>query len=176
MTRIFKFALLVVFCCILHVAITLAELQTPNNEPNQPIFDKLIPPEKLKEDLDFLFKTIEEVHPNMYAYTSKKEFLPLRDKLYKQVNRSMTRLEFYKLVAPVVALLKSGHTRILPPPQEFKKYVNKGGKVFPLALRLENSNVVLVENLSHLDLAIGEKVLTINQEPACEGTRVCIRR
>lgn len=34
--RIFKFSLLVIFCYVLHTTITLAESQTPNNEPNRP--------------------------------------------------------------------------------------------------------------------------------------------
>lgn len=80
----------------------------------------------------------------------------------------MTRLEFYKLAAPVVALLKSGHTIILPPPNEFKDYVNAGGKVFPLSLGLESLNIVLAESHIQLGVPIGGTVLTINQEPAFE--------
>ncbi len=168
MTRIFKFALLVGFCCILHVAITLAELQTPNNEPNQPIFAKLIPPDKLKEDLDFLFKTIEEVHPNMYAYISKEEFSKYRNKLYNQVDHPMNPLEFYKLVAPVVASLKNGHTFIQPFKEELKKVAEGGGRVFPLSLYLDGTKVILEKNYSSTQLPLGEPVLTINGQPAAE--------
>jgi len=105
-------------------------------EAKLPGCEKSIKANRLKEDLDFLFKTIEEVHPSMYAYTSKEEFEP--------------------------------HTIILPPPNEFKDYVNAGGKVFPLSLGLEGLNIVLAENHIQLGVPIGGTVLTINQEPAFE--------
>jgi len=91
MKKIFKIFSLIALSCVLYMDNTFAESPTPNQEPNQPAYLKPIPPEKLKEDLDFLFKTIEEVHPNMYAYSSKEEFDPLREQLYKRINRPMNR-------------------------------------------------------------------------------------
>ncbi|MHC4244131.1 MAG: hypothetical protein ACYSU4_17125, partial [Planctomycetota bacterium] len=60
-----------------------------DKELNQPAYLKPIPPDKLKEDLDFLFKTIEEVHPNMYAYIKKEEYAQIKSELYKQVDHVM---------------------------------------------------------------------------------------
>ncbi len=137
-------------------------------EPNQPDYAKSIPPDKLKEDLDFLFKSIEEVHPNMYAYTSKEKFSPLRDQLYSQINRPITRLEFYKLAAPVVASLKSGHTYIQPFAQELKKFIENGGSVFPLVLCSDGSKIILTENYTSTPLPLGKTVLAINGQPAAE--------
>jgi hypothetical protein len=143
-----------------------SEQTKPYTELNRLSYERTIETHKLKEDLDLLFKTIEEVHPNMYAYTSREEFSPVKKKLYFQINQPMNRMEFYKLVAPVVASLKSGHTIILPPPNEFKDYVNAGGKVFPLSLGLEGLNIVLVESHIQLGVPLGGTVLAINQEPA----------
>lgn len=137
-------------------------------KPNQPDYLKLIPPDKLKEDLDFLFKTIEEVHPNMYAYTSKEEFEPLRGQLYHQINQPMNRLEFYKLVAPVIAELKSAHTFIWPLLEEFKKYVDGGGEFFPLSIRWDGQTATIVGNNGHNTLLIGATILTINESEASE--------
>jgi len=136
--------------------------QELSKEPNLPDYAKSIPPEKLKEDLDFLFKTIEEVHPNMYAYTSKEEFGPLREQLYKDVNRSMTRLEFFKLTAPAVAAVKNSHTALQPFTQEFTSYFKGDGKVFPLELRWYGSKVILSKDYSSASLPVGGEVLTIN--------------
>lgn len=121
-----RYTILAFVFCVLYITNTFAEPQVPTQKPNQSYYLKLIPPDKLKEDLDFLFKTIEEVHPNMYAYTSKEEFVPLRKQLYKSINQPINRLEFYKLVAPVVASFKSGHTYMPPPPSEFGEYILKG--------------------------------------------------
>jgi len=137
-------------------------------EPNQPDYAKLIPPDKLKEDLDFLFKTIEEVHPNMYAYTSKEEFNPLREQLYESIDHPMNRLDFYKLVAPVVAALKNGHTFIEPISKPFQEYLIKGGKIFPLNLYWDGERVIVHAYSGPNDLPIGTKVLTIDNQDAKE--------
>jgi len=127
---------------------------------------KLLAPDKLKQDLDFLFKTIEEVHPNMYAYTSKEEFGHLRDNLYKQIKCPMTGLDFYKLTAPVIAALKNTHTYMVPFIQEYKQYFESGGRVFPLELRLSDSKIIISKNFSSVSLPLGGEILTINSRQA----------
>ena len=154
--------------CILSAAISFAEPNIPANEPNQPVYLKPMPPEKLKEDLDFLFKTIEEVHPNMYAYISKEKFTPLRDKLYNQITQPMSRLEFYKAVAPVVAGLKNGHTYIDPPKEEFTYYLENGGKLFPVEFLCTGNPVTLAACYGVDDLPIGGEVLQIDNRDAKE--------
>jgi hypothetical protein len=133
------------------------------NEPNQPAYLKVIPPEKLKEDLDFLFKTIEEVHPNMYAYTSKEEFAPIRKQVYEDINQPMKQVEFFKLVSPVVAQLKNGHMN-LDFPYGFEVYISSGGKVFPLKFYWDGDKAILSENRGKDSLPMGGIVEAINGE------------
>jgi len=132
-------------------------------KPSLPDYAKTIPSGELKEDLDFLFKTIEEVHPNMYAYTSKEEFDPLREQLYKRINCSMNQLEFYKLVAPAVAAIKNSHTFVYPPYlDEFKSYYLGGGLVFPLEISWDEQNPVVCKNYSNDSLPPNCELLVIN--------------
>jgi len=163
-----RYTILALAFCILCITNTFAEPQALNQEPNQPAYLKTIPPDKLKEDLDFLFKTIEEVHPNMYAYTSEEKFTPRREQLYKNINRPMNRLEFYKLVAPVVASLKSGHTFVYPPVEEFNEYIKAGGRIFPLSLNLDSEKAILSGNYSSTTLPIGGTILSIHEQDASE--------
>jgi hypothetical protein len=123
-------------------------------------YAKVFGPDKLKEDLDFLFQTIREVHPNMYAYTSEQEFSGLCDQLYSQINRPMSRLEFYKAVAPVVASLKNGHTYICP------LSLRENDKVFPLGLCWGSQDVILQNNYTSNALPLGGTVLAINGKDA----------
>ena len=166
MKKISKILCSIVVFCSLHIATTFAELQTPNQEHKLPFYLKPFTPDKLKEDLDFLFKTIEEVHPNMYAYTPKEEFEQSRDKLYNQITQIMTRLEFYKLVAPIVASLKNGHTYMHPLNDLFGEYVLKGGKMFPLVLYWNGTCVILKSYVCHNDLPLGGEVLNIDNQNA----------
>jgi hypothetical protein len=168
MKSIFNSLVWMLVCLNLSATGNSAELQAQNQDSNQPTYLRLIPPEKLKEDLDFLFKTIEEVHPNMYAYTSKEEFSNRLAKLYQQASQPMTRLEFYKAVAPVVASLKNGHTYIIPRLEEFGDYVLKGGKIAPLVVHWNGESVLLKSYFSSTDLPLGGEVLTINNQDAKE--------
>ena len=168
MVKILKTSIFVLICFSLFAYLSSAEPAEKTSDEKEPAYLKTIPPDKLKEDLDFLFKTIEEVHPNMYAYTSKEEFAPLRDQLYKNINRPMTRLEFYKLTAPIVASLKNGHTFIQQPFTEFSEYIQKGGKIFPLDFYLDGESVFLSVYHGPIHLPIGGEVLTIDSQNAKE--------
>jgi hypothetical protein len=78
------------------------------------IQEKAIPLKLLKEDVNFLFKSIEEIHPNPYAYTNKTTIYELKNRLMREIGKPLTQLEFYKLIAPLVASLKEGHTFVIP--------------------------------------------------------------
>ena len=140
-------------------------MKTPEIHREQQIdkkagYSKPIPLDKLKEDLDFLFKTIEEVHPNMYAYTSKEEFTSLREELYKDIAHPMNNREFYRLVAPVVASLKNGHTYLCA----FS--LTGDDKVFPIGLHWDGEDVILQNDYAGNMLPLGGTILTINGEDA----------
>lgn len=170
--------------CMLLALLALAmwlssEAATAGAEEVGAVAAKTISPELLRQDMDFLFKSIEEIHPNMYAYTGRKEFDLCRSGLYKHIDHAMTASEFYWQLAPVVASLKMGHVNIWP--HENMKVLLPGGvkggmAVFPLAIRLEGANVVLEKNFSSVPLPLGATVETINGEKASaviEGLARC---
>jgi len=128
------------------------------NEPNQPAYLKVIPPEKLKEDLGFLFKTIEEVHPNMYAYTSKEEFEFIRRDLYDKVIESLSVREFYKEVARAIAYLQFGHCLVIPP--ELQGKFTKS-RILPLKLRWDGEDVVVAQDFTEAGIG-GGKLLEVD--------------
>jgi hypothetical protein len=105
------------------------------SEPNQPAYLKTIPPDKLKEDLDFLFKTIEEVHPNLYAYSNREEYALVKNELYKQIDHAMSISEFYVYVQPVVYYLKDDHTRIFRPPNFIRPKITESMRKFGKRLK-----------------------------------------
>lgn len=114
----------------------------------------------MKEDLDFLFNTIEEVHPNIYAYTPKDEFVPYRDDLYRQINQPISVVEFYKKTAPVVTLIKDGHTRVYP----YTVILPWNDRFFPLLCLWQNQQLVIHRNTGNIDVPIGGVIVSINSE------------
>src|SRR5713226_2498855 len=65
---------------------------------------------KLQEDLRILKSALEEGHPGIYRYTPKPDVDRAFAAAADQLNRPMTALEFYRVLAPTVAALKCGHT------------------------------------------------------------------
>ena len=144
--------------------ITPPEVNKPHeiNEPNQPAYLKPIPPEKLKEDLDFLFKTIEEVHPNMYAYIIESEFEKYKKELYENIKKPRDKIELYKLVAPVICQLRFGHCNVFPP--RFQEFQTQG-KFIPLSFDLDGKDLIVVKNLTNNNVPENGKIIKINNQP-----------
>jgi len=148
----------IVLSCSFWTASILAEAPKANEEPNQPSYLKLIPPDKLKEDLDFLFKTIEEVHPNMYAYTSREEFEPISRELYDKATESLRVHEFYKEIARAITYLQFGHCLVVPP--ELHGKFTKS-RILPVKLRWDGECAVVVQDFSEAGVT-GSKLLEVD--------------
>lgn len=139
-------------------------------------FGKTFTPSQLKADLDFMFGTLEAVHPNLYAYTNDSIVHREREDEERRLNRPMTRLEFYREIAPLVALLKDGHTSVYSPYEEWEQYKKLGGLLFPFALDVQTTHTYIQTNYSADTLiASGMELLAVNgksiQEIAVELTR-----
>ena len=158
---------LLVGCSSLHDKST-SQVRSQAETAQEPAFSELVAPDKLREDLDFLFKTIAEVHPNMYAYISEEEFAKHRAALYEQINKPMSRLGFYRLLAPTVAQLRNGHTQVHPFLAEFQEHLKNGGAIFPISLSFDGERVVLTRNLGSNELPVGGALLEINGKDAIQ--------
>lgn len=79
-----------------------------------------IPKDSLLADFDTLFKTIDEIHVNMYACIPEEEFAEMASRVKSKINRDMTPNEFFRIVAPLVSALGDGHTNLYPSFEEFK--------------------------------------------------------
>jgi hypothetical protein len=115
MIKLKKTMMFALVLCVLSITITSAESQSQNQAPNQPARFKIIAPDKLKEDLDFLFKTIREAHPNMYACISEEQYSEVRGELYRHLDHAMSASEFYIYAQTAVSCLKDTHTRLERP-------------------------------------------------------------
>jgi hypothetical protein len=153
-------------CCTSQNAHFTANVRAQAECAQDIIRGQLISPDKLKKDVNFLFKTIEDIHPNMYAYISQKEFSKHLAKLYEQINRPMSRLAFYKFLAPTVAQLRSGHTLVYPFSHEFRSHLTRDGKIFPISVCFNRNQVILLNNFGAEDLPLGGTLLEINGKDA----------
>ena len=69
---------------------------------------------QLRKDLRVLREALEEGHPGIYRFTPKPEMDRAFDDAAAKLTRPLTALEFYRVLAPVVARIKCGHTELHP--------------------------------------------------------------
>jgi len=130
-------------------------------------FNKKFSPQELKHDLDFLFQTYSDVHPNLYASISKSSVLKKIDKVKNEMTYPMTRTDFYIKVAPIVTLLSDGHTNLFYPFEEYNHRAKNGGLVFPFDLTLRHDDVLIKANYSSdSSIVAGTKLISINEVPS----------
>ncbi len=109
--------------------------------------DERIEPEKLRADFRIARQALEEGHSGIYRYTSKEELDRLFDQAEKSLTKPMSMLEFYRVLAPVVAAIKCGHTEASLPRGIMKAYAGKNG-VLPLQVRVLEGKVYVWRDFS----------------------------
>src|SRR5210317_754327 len=95
---------------------------------------ELIPPAELIEDYDYMLKTLDETHPNLYAYIPKEEFVSKTDAFRESIDSPMSVSDFYKILYKTIALIKQGHTMVFGD-AGFGKFMNAGGLSFPFKIK-----------------------------------------
>ena len=111
--------------------LTFANLSFGQFANNTALIDQTL----LIEDYDYMLKTLEDTHPNLYAYIPKAEFIQKTDELRKSINRPLTKPEFYKVLLKTISLVKQGHTMVFGDPG-FGEFLKEGGLCFPFTIKL----------------------------------------
>jgi len=150
---------IVLFISITLLIICEAVLGTNNKKSS------MLTPEAMKRDFDFILKNIDEIHPNMYAYISKEEFNTLKIETYEKLNKPLIDLEYYIALAPLVAEIRNGHTRIRPNIKALSFLQSEMTKAYPIEIDCHHGSVFIKGYYGLLDFPIGE-ILEINNRNA----------
>jgi len=119
--------------------------------------------QEVKQDLQYLYKTLEESHYNLYMHTKKEVFDKEFMKINNSINDSLTMLQIKKLVAPFVGLAKHGHCRLEGGLDGFDEYRRNNGTLFPFDIFFQNGRVMIEANYSNnQDIVKGDEILSIN--------------
>ena len=121
---------------------------------------------ELSEDLDSLYSIIQNVHLNMFENVQKDEFEENIRKAKSQLNDSMNRIEFYKIVAPLVVSIQDGHTSLIYPREDLYFL---GPKLFPYIVNVNwhDTSVIIKEDraFAKTEIPIGSRIISINNIP-----------
>jgi len=122
--------------------------------------------QELSEDLDSLYSIIQNVHLDMFANVQKDEFDKNIWKAKSQIMDSMNRIEFYKIVAPLVVSLDDGHTSLTYQREDLNSL---GIKLFPYIVTVDwqDSSVFIKEDRAFpkTEIPAGSRIININNTP-----------
>jgi len=118
---------------------------------------------QLRRDFQVLREAIEEGHPGIYRFTPKSELDHVFDRAAKQLNRPMTAMDFYRLLAPVVAQLKCGHTSLRPSGLMDQRLADE--PLIPIEISILGGKVYVARDYSAAAQLAGAEVLSINDVP-----------
>jgi hypothetical protein len=132
-------------------------------------YDALISIEKLKADVDFTYKKLQQLHPNLYGYIDKGALDYKFDSLKKTINKPLKPLDFYKKINPVVAAVRQGHLYVYTPlkrltKKESKALTKKGtGPFSQFDFEYFDNKLYILDNKSQDSTIIkGSEVISVN--------------
>lgn len=118
---------------------------------------------EVKEDFTLLKQALTEAHPGMYRFTSKKNFDFNFKSLENQLNDGMTEIEFFRLLNPLLAQIKCGHTKWHRQGKPDDLYAFSSQNLFPLQLYFTKTKVHVLDSYGDQPkIEIGSQVISIN--------------
>lgn len=98
--------------------------------------------ENIQEDIDFMLRTLEDVHPNLYFALSKEELQKELDEKLDAVKAPITDIEFYKDFAPTISKLQDGHTT-MGFPQDYIEELRGSEQILFADFKIENGKIYI---------------------------------
>lgn len=136
-----------------------------------------IPPEKLKEDVDFAYAKLRETHPQLYWYISEKDLDRKFDSLKHTITEPLTPLQFYFKLQPVIADIREGHLSLRIPSKritkkEIKNLEGKKGMFSRFGYYVEGNRLFIIENKDSIqNIRPGTEILSIDRIPVSDYIR-----
>ena len=128
--------------------------------------ERLYQPQQLHADLAFLKSVLEEAHPSLYRYTSKDSLNASFAAADSQLNQPLTDIDFWKIVAPVVATIRSGHTVVYPSANYTEWGYKYGLRKMPLSVYAFNGHLYAARFPEKSDkLYRGARITAIDGNP-----------
>jgi C-terminal processing protease CtpA/Prc len=119
---------------------------------------------ELLQDFDLLIRSLKEAHTGLYWYSSEKQFDSIAAIQRNKINDSLNGLQFYNILAPVVAFTKEDHCDISIS-DETKLYLNENRFFLPLYVKNIGKDIFIVNDLTIDGINLkGLEIIAINGE------------
>ena len=149
-------SIFLIFVTLIFVQISLAQKHV-----SKYAFEKF-PADTVLKIIDDVAKELSAKHPGFYRYNSKEEFDHFIDSIKNTVKDSLTEMEAYLKLKPIISKIDCIHTG-LSLPQEYKDYLNENPNLFPFQLFCLGSKSFVVKNHSNCEsILAGDEIVSIN--------------
>ncbi len=141
---------------------------------NYLVTEKKHTPEELRKDVDFAYMLLTKGHPGVYWYITKEKLEFKFDSLKKTLTTGLTTKEFYKKMAPLIAEVKCGHTRLIAVTKKLTKYekdslAKLGKPITQFGYKVINNGLYVTSYHKKITQAKkGDEILAINGVPSLE--------
>ena len=125
-------------------------------------------PEELRADLDYFVRTAEQIHPDLYHFISKDDVTALKRELQKQIDRPLTRKEFFPIAARLAASIGDGHTVVFIPSEEIEDAIESGAPWFPFDVGDLNEDGLTVKAVyaEKCPIAVNDTIVSVHGHDA----------
>jgi hypothetical protein len=148
-TVIYVILALILFCVVVFICRSKSQACNSN-----------ISPQKLRGEVDFLYTQINKVDPDPYINCRKPQIDSLAKAIKVSITDSMTSMQYYRLIRPLVSAFNDGHLALFPE-KDFK------GKLFPFKVVINSGSIFIKENLTSNDPILhGTEIKSVNNIPA----------
>lgn len=137
-----------------------AKASVPDSVSNEKHFTR----KQIQDDVNYLVRTVENVHPDMYHAISKQNYKKQTEKILASLKDNMTEMEVWPLLAPLIGSLNEGHSTFDYSDSMTSQLKAGGNILFPIAIKeFDGENFIVRADASAEDVLLpGDKILSIN--------------
>jgi hypothetical protein len=112
-----------------------------------------------KEDIDFLYENLLQIHPGLYKYQEQLVYERLKDGIKRSLKDSIGYLDFFKGLSPMIYEIKDLHTNY----GHSKAYLKEHNLKLPFILaEIEGRNILKYNTSSDTTFCSGIEILSID--------------
>lgn len=138
------------------------------------IKSKKFKPRQLHADIDYAFKKFEKIHPDFFKETQRSTALKRFEDLKKSITTPLTRYEFMQIFTPVaISVIRDRHTFVFQLDEEYNKYLENGGRLFPIPVMIKNRKLYCNSELT--EIPYNSEIIQINNIPSSEILEIVLR-
>lgn len=129
-----------------------------------------LPQSDLKKDFSIFCTALKEAHPGFYTYHDSAYWAEKFKETEKLLSTPLTELEFYRLLNPLVAEIKCGHTKWHRKGQPDNLYAFHQTGLFPLKLYFQDKRAYMMEGYTKTNIPKGAEIIRINERSIASVT------